>query len=131
MKFSRRTVLHLATGAGASPALSRVARAQAYPSRPITLIVPIAAGSISDVAARVVAERMRKSLGQPVIIENVSGAGGNIGTGQAARAKPDGYTIDLGFNSSHALGHNSRGHVRNAARSNRHDHGDGARRIGL
>ena len=73
MKFSRRTVLHLATGAGASLALSRIARAQAYPSRPITMIVPLAAGSSLDVVARLVAERMGTALGQPIIIENVPG----------------------------------------------------------
>jgi tripartite-type tricarboxylate transporter receptor subunit TctC len=102
MKLSRRKLLRLATVAATLPALSRIAESQAYPTRPITMIVPIAAGSISDVAARIVTERMRLSI-QPIIIENVSGAGGTIGTGQAARAKPDGYTIDLGFNSSHAL----------------------------
>jgi tripartite-type tricarboxylate transporter receptor subunit TctC len=103
MELPRRTFLHFAGASVAATAFSKTATAQTYPSRPITIIVPIAAGSISDVAARVVAERMRKPLGQPVIIENVSGAGGIIGTGQAARAKPDGYTIDLGFNSTHAL----------------------------
>jgi tripartite-type tricarboxylate transporter receptor subunit TctC len=103
MTPSRRKFLRLTGCAAALPVMSRIAEAQAYPSRPITMIVPIAAGSISDVAGRVVAERMRVSLGQPIIIENVSGAGGSIGTGQAARAKPDGYTIDLGFNSSHVL----------------------------
>jgi len=99
----RRQFLHLAAGAGALPALSRAAWAQTYPTRPITMIVPIGAGSSSDVVGRVVAERMGKSLGQPVIIENVSGANGSIGTDRAAHARPDGYTIELGFNSSHAL----------------------------
>ena len=99
----RRQFLHLAAGAGALPALSRAAWAQTYPTRPITMIVPIGAGSSSDVVGRVVAERMGKSLGQPVIIENVSEANGSIGTDRAARARPDGYTIELGFNSSHAL----------------------------
>ena len=73
MKFSRRTVLHLATGAGASLALSRVTRAQAYPARPIAMIVPIAAGSSADAVGRLVAERMGTALGQPIIIENVPG----------------------------------------------------------
>jgi len=103
MKLSRFQFLHLAAGAVALPAVSRIATAQTYPSHPITMIVPIAAGSISDVAARVVVERMRVSLGQPIIIENVSGADGSIGVGRAARAKPDGYTIDLGFTSSNVL----------------------------
>jgi tripartite-type tricarboxylate transporter receptor subunit TctC len=67
------------------------------------MIVPIAAGSITDVTARVVAERMRVSLGQPIIIENVSGAEGTIGTGRAARARPDGYTIIFGFSSAMTL----------------------------
>src|SRR5271163_4378404 len=103
MKLPRRQFLHLAAGAVALPAVSRIATAQTYPSHPITMIVPIAAGSISDVAARVVVERMRVSLGQPIIIENVSGADGSIGVGRTARAKPDGYTIDLGFTGSHVL----------------------------
>jgi tripartite-type tricarboxylate transporter receptor subunit TctC len=77
--------------------------AQTYPTRPITLIVPLAAGSCWDVVGRVVADRMSKSLGQPIIIENVRGAAGTIGTGRAARAVPDGYTIAMGFTSSHAL----------------------------
>jgi tripartite-type tricarboxylate transporter receptor subunit TctC len=67
------------------------------------MIVPYAAGSSSDVVGRVVAERMGKSLGQPIIIENVSGADGSIGTGRAVHARPDGYTIELGGYSSHAL----------------------------
>jgi tripartite-type tricarboxylate transporter receptor subunit TctC len=103
MNFSRRKFLYLAAGAGALPAVSRIARAQSYPARPATMIVPYAAGSSTDVVGRVVAERMGKSLGQPIIIENVSGADGSIGTGRAARARPDGYTIELGANGSHTL----------------------------
>ena len=76
-------------------AFSRVAVAQAYPTRPITMIVPIAAGSSLDVFGRLLAERMAKSLGQPIIIENVSGADGTIGVSRAARAKPDGHVISL------------------------------------
>jgi tripartite-type tricarboxylate transporter receptor subunit TctC len=72
------------------------AAAQAYPSRPITMIVPLATGGSTDVIARIVAEGMRATLGQPVIVENVTGAGGTIGVGRAARAAPDGYTIVLG-----------------------------------
>ena len=97
MKLSRRSFLHLAAGIGALPAASRIARAQIYPTRPITMIVPFAAGGGTDVLGRIIAERMRKSLGQAIIIENVTGADGSIGTGRAARATPDGYTIDLGF----------------------------------
>jgi tripartite-type tricarboxylate transporter receptor subunit TctC len=72
------------------------ARAETYPSRPITIVVPFAAGGPADTIARVLAERMRPSLGQPVIIENVVGAGGSIGVGRVARANPDGYTVALG-----------------------------------
>jgi len=97
MKLPRRKFLHLAAGAAALPAVSRVAQAQAFPRRPITIVVPFAAGSPTDVTARAVAERMRGSLGQPIIIENVSGADGSIGVGRVARARPDGYTIELGF----------------------------------
>jgi len=97
MKLPRRKFLHLAAGAAALPAVSRVAQAQALPRRPITIVVPFAAGSTTDVTARAVAERMRGSLGQPIIIENVSGADGSIGVGRVARARPDGYTIELGF----------------------------------
>ena len=71
-------------------------QAQTYPSRPITLIVPFPPGGSTDVVARIVAERMRPILGQPVIIENVGGAGGSIAVGRLARAAPDGYTIDIG-----------------------------------
>ena len=72
------------------------AGAQTYPSRPIMLIVPLATGGSTDVIARIVAEGMRPTLGQPVVVENVTGAGGTIGVGRAARAAPDGYTINLG-----------------------------------
>jgi len=72
------------------------AHAQVYPSRPITMVVPFPAGGSTDAVARIVAERMRVSLGQPVVIENVGGAGGSIGVGRVARAAPDGYTLDVG-----------------------------------
>jgi len=72
------------------------AGAQTYPSRPVTMIVPLATGGSTDVIARIVAEGMRASLGQPVVVENVTGAGGTIGVGRVARAAPDGYTISLG-----------------------------------
>jgi tripartite-type tricarboxylate transporter receptor subunit TctC len=84
-------------------AVSRIAMAQAYPARPITMIVPFPAGGGYDVIARVIVERMRASLGQPIIIKNVSGAGGSIGVGRAARARPDGYTFVLGGLSSNVL----------------------------
>jgi tripartite-type tricarboxylate transporter receptor subunit TctC len=103
MTLPRRRFLHLAAGAAALPAVPRIAWAQAYPMRPITMIVPSTPGNSGDAVARVVAERMRKSLRQPIIIENVCGGGGNIGTGRAAHARPDGYTIDLGTVSTHVL----------------------------
>jgi tripartite-type tricarboxylate transporter receptor subunit TctC len=72
------------------------ANAQGFPSRQITLVVPFPPGGSTDVAARIMAEKMRPILGQPIIIENVGGAGGSIGVGRVARAQPDGYTIDIG-----------------------------------
>ena len=72
------------------------ASAQTYPSRPITMVVPFPAGGANDVIGRIIAERMRVSLGRPVIIENVSGANGSIGVGRVARAAPDGYTLSIG-----------------------------------
>ena len=96
MKLPRRRFLHLAAGAAAVPAVTRFAWAQAYPTRQITLVVPFPPGGSTDVAARIVAENMRPILGQPVIIENIGGAGGSIAVGRVARARPDGYTIDIG-----------------------------------
>ena len=80
----------------AAAAGTTLADSQSYPSRPITLISPFPPGGSTDVVARVMAERMRPLLGQPVVVENVGGAGGSIGVGRVARAAPDGYTIDLG-----------------------------------
>jgi tripartite-type tricarboxylate transporter receptor subunit TctC len=79
------------------------AAAQSFPSRPITMIVPFAAGGPTDVIARVIGERMGQSLGQPVVIENVTGAGGTIAAGRVARAAPDGYTLDLATWSTHVV----------------------------
>src|SRR5262245_44778978 len=103
MKLPRRKFLQFAAVAAAAPAISRVATAQTYPSLPITMIVPVAAGSSTDVVARLLAERIKGTLGQPVIIENVSGADGSIGVGRLARARPDGHTIDLGYQGVHVL----------------------------
>jgi tripartite-type tricarboxylate transporter receptor subunit TctC len=103
MRFPRRTFLQLAGTAIVTAAFSRLARAQFYPSRPITMIVPFPAGGPTDVVGRVLAERMGGSLGQPIIIENIAGAEGSIGLSRAARARADGYTIDLGSNSAHVL----------------------------
>jgi tripartite-type tricarboxylate transporter receptor subunit TctC len=99
----RRRFLGLAAGAAAVPAASRIAWAQSYPTRPITMIVPFPAGGGLDSVGRIVAERMRALIGQPVVIENVSGADGSIGVGRAARARPDGYTIVLSSISAHVL----------------------------
>jgi len=79
------------------------ARAQTYPSRPITMIVPFATGGPTDTISRLIAEGMRPSLGQPVIIENVSGASGTIGVGRVARASSDGYTLSYGAWSTHVV----------------------------
>ena len=77
------------------------AEAQNYPSRSITVVVPFPAGGPSDTVARVLAERMGKTLGQPMIIENVTGAGGTLGSARAATARPDGYTLLAGSMGSH------------------------------
>jgi tripartite-type tricarboxylate transporter receptor subunit TctC len=103
MRLSRRQFLYLATGGTALPALSHFARAQAYPTRPITMIVPFPAGGATDTLARLLSERLRASLGQPVIIENVAGAAGSIGVGRAVRAAGDGHTLSIGTLTTHAL----------------------------
>src|SRR5690349_15516721 len=77
------------------------AGAQSYPTRPITMVVPFPPGGATDTLARILVERMRVSLGQPLIIENVSGASGSIGVGRVARAAPDGYTVSIGPWGSH------------------------------
>lgn len=103
MPFPRRRFLRLAAGAAMLPALSPTARAQAFPSRPITMVVPVPAGGAMDTNARLVAEGMRAALGQPVVIENITGASGSIGAGRVARATPDGYTLLYGANVTHVL----------------------------
>jgi len=101
-ELPRRTFLKLTGAAVTAPVVSKIATAQTYPTRTITMIVPVPPG-VGDVVARVVAERMRDSLRQPIIIENVSGADGSIGTGRVARARPDGYTLSFGMSSTHTL----------------------------
>jgi tripartite-type tricarboxylate transporter receptor subunit TctC len=103
MTMVRRQFLHLAASAATLPAMSRFARAQAYPSRQITMIVPYPPGGPADVVGRIVAERMRAALRQPIIVVNVGGADGSIGIGRGARAKADGYTIVLGTSSTQVL----------------------------
>jgi len=95
MKLPRRTFLHLAAGAAALPFAPYVARAQAYPSRPVRIIVGQAAGSGSDTVARLIGQFLSNHLGQPFVVENRPGAGGNIATEAVVRSPPDGYTLLL------------------------------------
>ena len=93
MKLPRRKFLHLAAGAAVLPALSRVARAQAYPSRPVRLIVGFPAGGLTDILARLLSPRLSERLGQQFIVEDQPGAGTNLATETVVRALPDGYTF--------------------------------------
>jgi tripartite-type tricarboxylate transporter receptor subunit TctC len=93
MKLPRRKFLHLATGAAALPAVSRIAWAQAYPARPVRLIVTTPAGGSPDIIARLIGQWLSERLGQPIVVDNRSGASGNIGTEIVVRAPPDGYTL--------------------------------------
>src|SRR5712691_9845509 len=93
MEFPRRTFLHLAMGAAALPAMPRVSRAQAYPSRPVRIVVGFAAGGATDIQARLMGQWLSDRLGQQFIIENKPGASGNIGTETVAKASADGYTL--------------------------------------
>jgi len=99
----RRQFLHLAASAAVLPAVPRVASAQAFPSRPITMIVGFAAGGPTDTTVRILAEGMRASLGQNVIIENVTGANGSLGVGRVARAAGDGYSLSAGGWDTHVM----------------------------
>jgi tripartite-type tricarboxylate transporter receptor subunit TctC len=103
MKLLRRQFLHLAAGAAALPAMSRIARAQSYPIRPVTIIVPFAPGGGTDVAARIVGEHMSRTLRQQFIIENLAGAGGTTGSIRTMRATPDGHTIQMGHMGTHGV----------------------------
>jgi Tripartite tricarboxylate transporter family receptor len=93
MRSSRRHILALTGAALAMPCIAPLARAQTYPARPVRLIVPVAAGGANDTTARLFAQKLSESLGQQFYVENVPGAGGNLGTGNAARAPADGYTL--------------------------------------
>jgi tripartite-type tricarboxylate transporter receptor subunit TctC len=103
MTMDRRRFFCLMGSTAALPVASRIARAEDFPARPITMVVPYPAGGPADAIARILGERMRVSLGQPVIVENVSGAGGTIGVGRVARAAPDGYTLSIGQLNSHVF----------------------------
>ena len=102
MKHPRRNFLYLAAGVAALPAVSRFARAQAYPSRPVRAVVAFAPGGVTDTFARVMAQKLTEQLGKQVYVENIAGASGNLGTGQVAKAAPDGYTLLFAF-SSHVV----------------------------
>src|SRR5713101_3210719 len=93
MRFPRRKFLHLAAGATALPAVSRLAWAQSYPTRPVQIVVGFAAGSTSDILARLMAQWLSQRLGQQFVIENRPGAGSNIGADAVVRAPPDGYSL--------------------------------------
>src|SRR5215472_157708 len=102
MKLPRRNFLHLAAGAAALPAVSRIASGQAYPSRPVRIIVATAAGSTMDVHGRLHGQWLSERLGQPFIVENRPGGGATLGAAEAIRSRPDGYTLFL-LTISHAV----------------------------
>ena len=93
MNLPRRNFLHLAAGAAALPAVSRIARAQTYPTRPVRYVVTAPPGGAQDILARLMGQWLSERLGQQFIIENRPGAGGNIATETVVRAPPDGYTL--------------------------------------
>ncbi len=101
--LKRRTALGLAMVAASALALGTAAQAQEFPDRPVTLVVPFAAGGSTDVVARIIGQKMADDLGQQVVVENVAGAGGNLGADRVARAEADGYTILMGTVATHAL----------------------------
>ena len=103
MRAALRTIFAVTVMGLLQIAAPHTAGAQSYPTRPITIIVPYPAGGPSDVLTRILAERMKTALGQTVIIENVTGAGGSIGVGRVARSAPDGYTLAIGHNQTHVI----------------------------
>jgi len=100
MKLPRRTFIHLAAGAAALPTVSRIARAQAYPTGPIRLVIPFPPGGAFDAVGRPLADKMNSLLGT-MVVENVGGGGGSLGVAAVARARPDGYTLVLGGTITH------------------------------
>src|SRR5262245_26681040 len=96
MKPHRRQFLHLAAGAAALPFAPHVARAQAYPTQPVRILVGFAPGVAPDITGRLLADKFSAAWGKPVVVENVTGAGGNVATERVARAAPDGYTLLMG-----------------------------------
>jgi tripartite-type tricarboxylate transporter receptor subunit TctC len=105
MKLPRRTFLHMAAGAVALPAISHVARAQTYPTRPVRVIVPAAPSGAFDIMARLIGQWLSERLGQPFVIENRPGAGTNIGTEVVVRAPADGYTLLLAVRRTRSTRH--------------------------
>jgi tripartite-type tricarboxylate transporter receptor subunit TctC len=101
MNFPRRQLLRLAAEAAALAAITGLARGEAFPSRPVTIVVPFAPGGPNDTLGRILGERLQASLGQPFVIENVAGAAGSLGVGRVARAPGDGYTLSIGSVSTH------------------------------
>jgi tripartite-type tricarboxylate transporter receptor subunit TctC len=103
MRSALRTIVVAAVLGLLQTAAPHTASAESYPARPVTLIVPYPAGGPSDVLTRILAERLKTALGQPIVIENVTGAGGSIGVGRVARSAPDGYTLAIGHNQTHVI----------------------------
>src|SRR5262245_34011639 len=113
MKLPRRNFLHLAAGAAALPAVLRIARAQAYPSRPVRIIVPFTPGTVTDILARLMGQWLSERLGQPFVLENRPGGGSNIGTEAVTRAPADGYTLLMvgGYNAINATLYDTLNHT--------------------
>src|SRR5262245_11058528 len=100
MTLPRRQFLHLATGAMALPAFSRIAAAQSYPTKPVRLVIQVQAGSAPDIIGRVVGQWLSDRLGQPVVVDNRPGASGNIATEAVVRSPADGYTLLLAMSAN-------------------------------